>query len=168
MKGGLSPDEDPPADMQVGEAMVADIVSAVTSSPQWPTTALILTYDEQGGFYDHVPPQPACIPDDVPPALDPGDVQAAYDQTGLRVPLFVVSPFAKRGYVSHVVTEHTSILKLVEARFDLPALTHRDGNAVPPFDLFDFAHPDMTVPDLPAAPVDPAQMAACMQKYPSK
>jgi len=168
MKGGLSPDEDPPADMQMGEAMVADIVAAVTSSPQWPTTALILTYGEQGGFYDHVSPQPACIPDDIAPALDAGDVQAAYDQTGLRVPLIVVSPFAKRGYVSHVVTEHTSILRLVAARFDLPALTHRDANAVPPFDLFDFASPDTTVPDLPPAPVDAAQMAACMQKYPAK
>jgi phospholipase C len=168
MKGGLSPDEDPPADMQVGMAMVADIVTAVTSSPQWPSTALVITYDEQGGFYDHVPPQPACAPDDTPPAIDPGGAPGAYDQTGLRVPLIAVSPFAKRGYVSHDVTEHTSILRLVEARFDLPALTHRDANAVPPFDLFDFDHPDPTVPPLPPATIDPTQQAACAQKYPAK
>jgi phospholipase C len=168
MKGGLSPDEDPPADMQVGMAIVADIVTAVTSSPQWPSTALVITYDEQGGFYDHVPPQPACPPDDTPPAIDPGGAPGAYDQTGLRVPLIAVSPFAKRGYVSHDVTEHTSILRLVEARFDLPALTHRDANAVPPFDLFDFDHPDPSVPTLPPATIEPTQQAACAQKYPAK
>ena len=168
MKGGLSPDEDPPADMQVGEAMVASVVNAVMSSPEWPSTALFITFDEQGGFYDHVPPQPACIPDDTPPDLQPTDVAGAYDATGLRVPLFVVSPYAKRGYVSHVVTEHTSILRFVEVRFGLPALTHRDANAVPPYDLFDFDHPDASVPQLPDATVDAAQMAACAQKYPSK
>ncbi len=168
MKGGASPDEDPPADMQVGQAAVASIVSAVTSSPQWPHAALVLTFDEQGGFYDHVPPQPACVPDDIPPDLQPTDVQAAYDQTGLRIPLLVVSPYAKRGYVSHVVTEHTSILRLIAARFGLPALTMRDANALPPFDLFDFDHPDVTVPDLPAATIDPVQQQACAQKYPPK
>jgi phospholipase C len=133
-----------------------------------PHAALILTYDEQGGFYDHVPPQPACKPDDTPPDLQPGDVVAAYDQTGLRVPLLAISPYAKRGYVSHVVTEHTSILRLVAARFGLPSLTHRDANAVPPFDLFDFDHPDLTVPDLPATTVDQTQLDACAQKYPPK
>src|SRR5512140_1684996 len=103
MKGGASGDEDPPSDPQVGQSLVANIVSAVTSSPQWPHSALVITYDEQGGFYDHVPPQPACVPDDLPPDLSPTDVPGQYDQTGLRVPLIVVSPYAKRGYVSHVV-----------------------------------------------------------------
>lgn len=168
MKGGVSPDEDPPGDPQVGQADVANIASAVMTSPQWPHAALVITYDEQGGFYDHVPPQPACVPDDIPPDLQPGDVQAQYDQTGLRVPLIVVSPYAKRGYVSHVVTEHTSILRLVAARFGLRALTYRDANALPPFDLFDFEHPDLTVPDLPAATIDQTQMQTCASKYPPK
>ena len=82
------------------------------------------------------------------------------------MPLLVVSPYAKRGYVSHVVTDHTSILRFVEARFGLPALTRRDANAVPPFDMFDFAHPDLSVPALPDAPIDAAQQAACAQMYP--
>ena len=64
------------------------------------------------------------------------------------------------------MTDHTSLLRFVEARFGLPALTHRDANAVPPFDMFDFAHPDLTVPLLPAAVVDDAQRAACAQLYP--
>src|SRR5262249_11749516 len=72
-KGGVSPDEDPPADMQVGQAMVKTIVDAVTQSPHWPHAALFVTYDEQGGFYDHVPPPPACAPDELAPELDPGD-----------------------------------------------------------------------------------------------
>ena len=165
-RGGLSPDEDPPADMQVGQAFVKSIVDAVTSSPQWPHAAVIISFDEQGGFYDHVPPQPACVPDDFAPNLGAGDVAAQFDQTGLRVPLLVVSPYAKRGYVSHVVTDHTSILRFVEARFHLPALTRRDANAVPPFDMFDFAHPDLSVPALPDAPIDAAQQSACAQKYP--
>jgi phospholipase C len=168
MLGGLSPDEDPPADMQVGEAMVASIIAALTSSPQWANSALFLSFDEQGGFYDHVVPPAACAPDDTPPMLSPGDVQAGYDQYGLRVPLIVVSPYAKRGYVSHVVTDHTSLLRFVEARFELPALSHRDANAVPPFDMFDFDHPDTSVPALPDAAVDAPQRAACARKYPHK
>jgi phospholipase C len=168
MKGGASPDEDPPADMQVGQADVAAIVDAVTTSPQWAHSALIITFDEQGGFYDHVPPQPACVPDDFAPDLQPGDAPGEYDQTGLRIPLLAVSPYARRGYVSHVVTEHTSILRLVAARFGLASLTARDANAVPIFDLFDFEHPDLSVPTLPAPVIDAAKRDACAQKYPPK
>jgi len=166
LDGGITADEDPPADMQFGQQMVSQIVAAVTSSPLWPHTALFLSYDEQGGFYDHVPPQPACAPDDTPPALAPGDFEAAFDETGLRVPLIVVSPYAKRGYVSHVVTDHTSITRFVEARFGLPALTHRDANAVPPFDMFDFGHADLSVPVMPDAVIDPVQGSACAAKFP--
>ena len=164
--GGKSPDEDPPADFQVGEAMVASIVNAVLTSPQWPHAALFITYDEQGGFYDHVPPQPACAPDDTPPDVGSNGVQAGFDETGLRVPLIVVSPYARRGYVSHVVTDHTSITRFIEARFGLPALTHRDANAVPPFDMFDFAHPDTSIPQLPQVTVDQSQVDSCYIKYP--
>ncbi len=166
MMGGVSPDEDPPGDPQVGEAMVASIIDALEKSPHWPTAALFLSYDEQGGFYDHVVPPKACIPDDIAPILDGSTVDVPYDQYGLRVPLIVVSPYAKRGYVSHEVTDHTSILRFVEARFGLPALTHRDANAVPPFDMFDFAHPDLSVPALPAATIDATRQAACAMKYP--
>jgi phospholipase C len=166
MMGGASPDEDPPADIEVGQAMVASIVGAVTASPQWPHTAMLLTYDEQGGLYDHVPPQPACVPDDIAPIVGPDGVVAAFDQTGLRIPMVAISPYAKRGYVSHVVTDHTSVLRFVEYVFNLPALTHRDANAVAPFDLFDFSHADLSVPSLPAATIDPTKLADCKAKYP--
>lgn len=165
-KGGVSPDEDPPADMQVGMKMVHDVIAAFVASEYWPTGAVFLTYDEQGGFYDHVAPPKACVPDDYQPQLAPGSVVAPYDTLGLRVPMMVVSPFAKRGYVSHETTDHTSILRFVEAKFKLPALTHRDANAVPPFDMFDFEHPDTSFPTLPDATIDDTQQQACAAKYP--
>jgi phospholipase C len=93
-------------------------------------------------------------------------VDAQYDALGLRIPMFVISPYAKRGYVSHVTTDHTSILRFVEALYHLPALTHRDANAVPPFDMFDFDHPDVSVPTLPTPTVDQAKLSACMTQYP--
>jgi phospholipase C len=166
LQGGASPDEDPPGDIEVGQQMVAGIVDAVMSSPLWPHTVMFLSYDEQGGFYDHVPPPAACAPDDTPPMIGSDGVQAAYDELGLRIPLFVISPYARRGYVSHETTDHTSILRFIEALFHLPALTHRDANAVPPFDMFDFDHPDTSVPTLPVPTVDQAKLSACMMKYP--
>ncbi len=166
MYGGASPDEDPPADMQVGQKMVADIVAAVTTAPSWPRSALFISYDEPGGLYDHVPPPSACVPDDIAPVVPAGGVTGAFDQLGLRVPLMIVSPYAKRGYVSHQVTDHTSLLRFVEARFDLQALTKRDANAVPPFDAFDFHHADLTVPSLPPAAIDATQASTCASKYP--
>ena len=80
--------------------------------------------------------------------------------------MVAISPYAKRGYVSHVVTDHTSVLRFVEYVFELPALTHRDANAVAPFDLFDFSHADLSVPSLPAATIDPAKLADCKMRYP--
>lgn len=162
--GGASSDEDPPADPQLGQALVARIVAAVTGSPQWPSSALLFSYDEQGGFYDHVPPPRACVPDAIPPQDPQGGWQ--FDTLGLRVPLIAVSPYAKRGYVSHQITDHTSILRLLEARFSLPALTRRDANAEPPFDLFDFSHAELGVQLLPAATPDPDKASACQLAYP--
>jgi phospholipase C len=99
------------------------------------------------------------VPDNNPPDGDDG---ATFDRYGFRVPFFVVSPYARRGYVSHVVTDHTSILRFVEARFNLPAMTRRDANADPAFDMFDFAHPDFSVPTLPVVTVDQAALTACL------
>jgi phospholipase C len=134
------------------------------ASPNWPTSALFLTYDEHGGYYDHVPPPAAPIPDNIPPNLKAGDTPGAFDRYGFRVPAVVVSPFAKPHYVSHVVDDHTSILRFMELRFGLPALSNRDLNADPMLDMFDFSKPQFTTPpNLPAAVVDPAKLAACPQ-----
>jgi len=124
-------------DITVGEGYAALFVDAVMRGPAWNKTALIWIYDEHGGWYDHVPPQPAVKPDNVPPALEPGDVPGSYDYTGFRVPCCVVSAWSKKDYVSHRTFDHTSILKLVETKWNLPALTFRDANAHNMLDFFD-------------------------------
>ena len=154
---------DPPRD---GQRFVALIVNSLMKSPQWSKSALFITWDEHGGQYDHVAPPKACKPDDYPPVDADKDgniipVEGAFDMYGPRVPLLLVSPYAKRGHVSHHVTDHTSILRFLEARFELPALTRRDANAEPPFDMFDFDHPDTSIPTLREAKVDDPTKHGC-------
>jgi phospholipase C len=136
-------DEHPPADVQAGEAWTRTLYDALVKSSIWSTTALIWTYDEGGGFADHVPPPKTCAP---------SQSESAFTELGVRVPLIVISPYARRHYVSHVVHEHTSITRFIETVFDLPALTARDANSDALLDMFDFACPPNTmVPDAPAA-----------------
>ena len=129
--------EEDPQDVQFGDQFMGKVVNAVMSSPNWSKTMLIWTYDEHGGYYDHVPPPAAIPPDDVPPALVPGDPPGGFDRYGFRVPCGVVSPYAKENFVSHTVYDHTSILKTVEEKWNLPALTRRDANANSLFDMLD-------------------------------
>jgi phospholipase C len=165
---GTSQDEHPPADIQVGQAFSAGVVNALMASPNWMSSALFFTYDEHGGFYDSVPPPKACPPDALQPILNTTNTYPAqFDRYGFRVPLIVVSPYAKRGYVSHVVTDHTSVLRFIEARFGLPAMTARDANADPLFDMFDFSHRDTSVPALPAAAIDPTEYSYCTSLTPA-
>ena len=156
-------DEHPPADVQVGQAFVASVVQAMFTSPQWPRSATFLTYDEHGGFFDHVNPPKACPPDDIAPILASGDTTVGgFDRLGIRVPVTVVSPFSKPHYVSHVTYDHTSILRFIEARFALPALTARDANADAMFDFFDFSNAAFLVPpSIPQPTVDPTELLYC-------
>ncbi|MCB9596922.1 MAG: alkaline phosphatase family protein [Sandaracinaceae bacterium] len=156
-------DEHPPANPQVGQAWVANIIDRVMASPIWAETAIVFTYDEHGGFYDHVPPPEACPPGDWPSERPEGD----FDRLGFRVPMIVISPYARQGYVSDRVTDHTSVLRLIEARFLLPALTGRDANAWPMLDMFDFESPPrLAPPTLSDAVVDEAHMEACRAAFP--
>jgi phospholipase C len=168
LEGDASPntelDEHPPSNIQVGQAYVARVIAALTSSTVWNSSALFLTYDEHGGYYDHVPPSPACLPDSIPPMLAPDDMPGSFDRYGIRVPLAVISPFARPHFVSHVTYDHTSILRFIETRFDLPALTARDANADPMLDMFDFQNPEfLQPPSLAAAEIDAAHMDQCAQ-----
>ena len=120
---------------------------------------MFITYDEHGGLYDHVVPPKACPPGDRPTDATTAEIFASY---GVRVPFFVVSPFAKKGYVSHRTYDHTSIVRFVESRFVLPALTARDANAEAPWDVFDFEHPPTpNAPNVPDQPIDEAIVSAC-------
>jgi phospholipase C len=94
--------------------------------------------------------------------LQAGDTNAPFNRLGIRVPVAVISPYAKPHSVSHTVNDHTSILRFIEKRFGLPALTKRDAAANPMSEFFDFSRAAFaTPPTLPAAPIDPAQAAKC-------
>ena len=148
--------------MQVGERFVAEIVNALMSAPTWKHTALFITYDEHGGYYDHVPPPRAIRPDSIAPLLGPGDVPGAYDRYGFRVPLLVVSPWARPAYSSRVTQDLTSITAFAERKWNLPAMTYRDANAHPMTDYFDFRRAAFARPPrLAAAPPLGPGLAQC-------
>jgi phospholipase C len=163
--GGSGLDEHPDNNVQKGAADVKTIIDALMKSPAWADSIFILAYDEGGGLYDHVPPFTVVAPDDIPPQLGPTDLPGDFTLSGFRVPIVVVSPFVKPHFVSHTNREITSILKLIETRFSLPALTRRDAAADDMTEFFDFVNPPafLTPPVLPAQPVtgvdDPSQEA---------
>jgi phospholipase C len=147
--------EEDPQNICVGEAFAASVINAVMSGPAWENTLLIWTYDEHGGYYDHVPPPRAVAPDSIAPQVPAGQGGAfgGFHRYGFRVPCAVVSPWARANHVSHVVYDHTSILKLVETKWNLPALTYRDANASPLLDLLDLRHPTFARPPSLAKPL---------------
>ncbi len=174
-------DNDPPpgtapcCSLQTGANFVSTLINAVmcgqnsppsnpcTQGPSWQDSVFILTWDEFGGFFDHVPPQPTVSPDGiVPKDLFPNDVcyqnpnagpTCDFTYTGYRVPLVVVSPFSKMNFVAHLTNparDYTAILKLIETRFGLPALTQRDAAQVgmddPNTGFFDFTNVPWKIP----------------------
>jgi phospholipase C len=112
---------------------VTDLVNAIMQSSAWSSTVIIITWDDYGGFYDHV----------APPPVD----QFGY---GPRVPALVISPYARPGFCCHTTFDFTSPLKLIEERFNLKPLTSRDGEANDMLDCFDFQQkpvpPDVITP----------------------
>lgn len=162
-----------PQNMVVGEALLADVVEAIGASPLWLKTLFILTYDEHGGYYDHVPPPPALKPDDVPPTVLPGEYQyEGFARYGFRVPAVMVSPYAKAGkYVSHVLYDHTSVLATLQRKWNLPSFTYRDANANDLLDMLDMEalkkqEPTFkTMPKL-AAPGNTTEALACSKTGP--
>lgn len=149
-------DEHPGANIQAGAADVANIINALINSPSWQDSALILAYDEGGGLYDHALPAREVLPDSLAPKLRSTDKPGAFNQTGFRVPMIVFSPWAKPSFVSHTTRDYTSILRLIEDRFNVAPLTLRDANADNMMELFDFsgAPPLLTPPTLPPQPTN--------------
>src|SRR5439155_5204399 len=111
--GSFQGSEGNPQNVALGEAYVWAIATAVLTSPAWHSTALILTYDEHGGYYDHVPPVAVPNPDGTHPKVA-DDYRDDFTYTGFRVPTVVISPWAKPNYVSHTVYDHTSVLAFLE------------------------------------------------------
>jgi phospholipase C len=102
-------------------AYVTGLVNAVMNSPNWETSAIFISWDDWGGYYDHV----------APPKVD----QYGY---GVRVPGLVISPYAKQGFIDHNTYSFESWLKIVEKRFGVSSMTDRDKNALDMLDSFDF------------------------------
>lgn len=117
----------------LGPSWVASVVNAIGSSPYWQHTAIFITWDDWGGWYDHVPP----------PIYD------SYEY-GFRVPLIVVSPYARAAYVSHAVHDFGSILKFIEKNFNLTSLGYADSRADDLSDCFDFAQTPLQFRAVPA------------------
>ncbi len=107
-----------------GENWTVQQINAIMRGPNWPTTAIVLTWDDFGGFYDHV----------APPRLD-------HLGLGPRVPLIVISPYAREQTVSHTTYEFASVLQLIENRYKLKALSRREVEANSLLDMFDFSQP---------------------------
>jgi phospholipase C len=148
-----------PTNSQTGAAYVSGLINNLMQSSSWKDSVFILTFDEFGGFYDHVAPQPAVSPDGIKPVdLLPNDVCTTstgplcdFTWTGYRVPLLVVSPYAKKNFVSHSVADLTAIPKLIETRFGVAALTRRDAAQIDMTEFFDFDNPPWMTPPTPPA-----------------
>ncbi len=146
-------DEHAPANIHHGQKFTYRVLDALMNGPDWERTALIITYDEHGGLYDHVPPPTACVADKMTEEANElakaanretragaadDDLPPSVERLGVRVPMMVISAWSKPGHVSHRVYDHTSITRLIEWMLQLPAMSKRDANALPPLDMFDF------------------------------
>jgi len=147
-ESGTSGDDHPHADIRNGEAFLNLVYTAITQSPAFQHTVLVINYDEWGGFFDHVPPPTAPIP---PADMTVGNVDG---RLGFRTPALLVAPWAQPGAVSHVQFDHTSVLRMIEWRWGLNPLTVRDATAQNLASALDFNLPRDNVPlfSVPAGP----------------
>jgi phospholipase C len=183
--------EHPPAPEEYGEVVAANVLSTLVSNPGvWAKTALLITYDENGGFFDHVPPPVApsgTAGEFLTASPLPSDAAGVAGPIGLgfRVPLLVVSPFSRGGFVCHDTFDHTSLLRFLEARFgaEVPNLTAWRRSVTGDLtSAFNFVKVDSSVPALPqpsaadsrvttgncavGAPVDLAEGSSPFPPYP--
>ncbi len=140
---GIGNDDHWPHDVRLGQKLISDSFTALAESSHWPNSAFILTYDEHGGFYDHLQKPPRTRDD----RANRANLDEDHGQLGFRVPTIVASPFARRGFVGHAQYDHTSILKLIEWRFRLAPMTRRDAAARNLGETFQWDAPDTSIPD---------------------
>lgn len=140
-------------DITRGERLVKTVYETIRNSPHWESSLLIITYDEHGGFYDHVRPPQTVAPGDS--STDPGNNLYGFDftQLGVRVPAVIISPLIPRGIIDHTRYDHTSVLATVENIFGLQPLTERDKQANTLKHLFSLAAPRMDAPTTLPDPV---------------
>lgn len=133
-------DDHPPHHPLLGQQLISAVYQALATSPQWNNVMLVVTYDEHGGFFDHVPPPK--VPDE--------NASIGFDQLGFRVPTIVAGPYAKQGYVSSVEYDHTSALRHLQNVFGFGTLGTRTDAAN---DLIDCIDLERLAAGQPAAPV---------------
>jgi len=161
-KDGLDEHPGQGISIQKGAAYVASLINALMTSSAWKDSVFFLTYDEGGGFYDHVPPVATVSPDGIPPVILTNDVCSTttgqmcdFVYTGFRLPNIVVSPFSKAHYVDHTPIDTTAILTFIDKRFGLKALTARDSAQPDISFFFDFGGvPNATPPTPPTQPTN--------------
>ncbi len=124
-----------------GPSWVSAIVNAIGNSPYWANTAIVITWDDWGGWYDHVAPK----------VINDGTSWGSGYVYGFRVPLIVVSPYAKTAYISHTTHDFGSILKFIETTYNLPSLGYADTPADDLSDCFNLTHTPVTFHTIPAA-----------------
>jgi phospholipase C len=140
--GSTGNSQHPNYDVALGEQLIHDVYEALRAGPGWAQTLLIVTYDEHGGCYDHVPPPSGAVP----PDSDAGEFSFDFTRFGVRVPAVLISPIIEAGTVFRAPaggtpTDHTSILKTVQERWGLPSLTARDAAAPSLADVLTLATP---------------------------
>lgn len=129
--------------VQTGATFAAGIINALMKSSSWKDSVFFWTTDEGGGAFDHVPPISVLNPDGLTPAdfkADGTDPQGDFTITGFRIPNIVISPFAKKNYVSHTPMDFTAYLAFIERRFNLAPLTRRDGQMPDMTEFLDFTN----------------------------
>lgn len=137
---GTSSDDHPHGDIRAGESFLYQTYRAVTTGLDWKHTVMVINFDEWGGFFEHVAPQEA-------PDVDP-----AFKLRGFRVPCVIVSPFSAPGAIAQGIYDHTSVLKMIEWRWGLPALSVRDAAANNLAEALDFNLVRHTAPDYVVPP----------------
>jgi len=140
--GSTGNSQHPNYDVALGEQLIHDVYYALRGGPGWHQTLLIISYDEHGGLYDHVPPPSGAVP----PDDSPGEFGFDFTRFGVRVPALLISPLIAPGTVFRVPAgtmplDHTSVLKTVETRWGMPALTRRDAAAPDVGDVLTLATP---------------------------
>lgn len=147
---GAGTSEENPQNIVLGEAFVSKVVQALGAPPAWKDTVLI-NYDEHDRYYDHVPSPRALAPDDVTPIVEAGEIgYEGFTRYEFRVLFVLVSPYAKKDYVSHTAYDHTSILALVERKLNLQVMTRRDANANDFTDMIDWDAMARDEPNFPS------------------
>ncbi len=134
MRPGVDYSTEPPEDIGQGDAWIGQLVNAVAHSKYWDSTAIFVTYDESGGFWDHVAP-------------------AASTGYGARTPMIIISPYARRG-VYHQQSTNVSVLSFMQKLWGLPALTPLNASQNNLFSAFNFGQAPLSPPSVPVAPAD--------------